>query len=296
MNNVKRPEGNLGELNQTLHEAYDDLVKSVPSAVGSILNVEMLNTPYGLFSFWDSVPHPRKWEGSRVAQNVKLQHVPVQTEPHELTIALDKSDYVSSTFSSLIRKLTDVAAAQARLADREVARVLSEGATEVGYDGVAHFSAAHPRNDGSLQSNLLTSSAFDKTNLIAAYNRMTGFTDAEGQPLLLKPTTVVVPSLLALQAKDVINSTLVGGGNSNVLNGLGLDIVVLPELDKYSTSTWYLLAGAPMTHFVSEPADFNIFDDAKDPEMFNKRQVILGWDAKFDTKIGLWQPLIRAEA
>lgn len=296
-NNVNRPDGNIGELNQKLHEAYDDIVKSVPSAVGSILKMENLDRPHGLFTFWDSVPHPRKWEGSRVAQNVKLQSVPVKSVPHELTVEMDKDEYRSATFSSLINKLESIAAAQSRLADREVARVLAEGSSTNGYDGVPIFSAAHPRNNGlANQSNLIGSSALNLTNLIAAYNRMAGFTDAEGEPLLLKPTTVVVPSQLALQAKDIINSTLVGGGNSNVLNGLGLDIVVLPELDKYSTTSWYLLSGSPITHFVFEPAHFDIFDGDKDEPVFNRRKVLLGWSASFETQIGLWQPVLKCNA
>jgi phage major head subunit gpT-like protein len=300
ISNIKNPEGNLGELNQKLVESYDDLVKNVPSSVGSILRMEELDKPYGLFAFWDSVPHPRKWEGSRVAKGVELKEISFKSEPHELTIKLPLDHYRTSTFSSLLNKLESVAAAQSRLADREVAKVLGNGTSTapefVGYDGQAIFSAAHPRNDGSLQSNLITTNALSATNIKVAYNRLSGFTDAEGVPLLLRPSAIVVPSGLALQAQDAINSTLIGGGNSNVLQTLGLEVIVLPELDQYSPTDWYLVAGAPITHFQFKAPEFNVFDDSRDQNVFYNREVVMGWDAHYHTRVGLWQSLVKSSA
>lgn len=290
----------LEDLNVKLHEAYESLLDQMNSSVvGSILKVEPTDRPRTHFSFWDGVPHPREWTGERIAKNVKLEHVPVECKPHELTLEMSVSDYRSATFTSLVNKLEGAAAMQMRFPDREVAKTLANGtstdAKYVGYDGKAIFATDHPLNDGGTQENLLTSSALSKTNLIAAYNKMVSFTDAEGTPLSIRPTSLVVPAGLALTAQDVLKE-IDDAGATNILNALNLEIIVLPELDEYSTSTWYLLSGAPMVHFQYEEPHFEIFDDPKDPAYFNHRKVVMGWTTESATKFGLWQFGVRCEA
>ncbi|MEW6386816.1 MAG: Mu-like prophage major head subunit gpT family protein [Thermodesulfobacteriota bacterium] len=73
------------------------------------------------------------------------------------------------------------------------------------------------------------------TNYAAARAAMMSFTNAEGRPLGIKPTLMVVPPSLEAQAREILHAQVIigdpaaGGAKSNIWQGTA-DLLVVPEL------------------------------------------------------------------
>ena len=69
----------------------------------------------------------------------------------------------------------------------------------------------------------------DETAFEDAWNTMASFDGDAGRPIAVNPTVLMVPNALAFTARRLINSTLVNGGDTNILKGM-VEVVVNPYL------------------------------------------------------------------
>lgn len=294
ISNLKRTNAPLDE---QLKAGAEEIMGEAASDVAGLVREIPMDSPNGRHIHWAGMPNEREWDGERVVKGLELEHKPFTCRPRENTVGVDLDVYNSAPYAQLLNMVTDVISQMPRTADREVVRVLENGKSAdsryLGPDGVALFSNAHPRNDGTVQENLLTSKALTKDNFIEAYETMLGFTDAEGRKLKIKPTTLIVPSQLTLAARDVLKE-IDDAGATNILAALNINVVVLPEFE--SATDWYLASGAPFTHYVYKQPEFMILSDPSLPNVFYHRKVLMGYDASYETLPSLWQLLLKCEA
>lgn len=71
--------------------------------------------------------------------------------------------------------------------------------------------------------------ALDAPNLKAALEEMASYKGDAGRPIAVMPSTLMVPPSLWFAARELVNTTLVGGGNSNTLAGI-VEVVMNPYL------------------------------------------------------------------
>lgn len=105
------------------------------------------------------------------------------------------------------------------------AEIINNGFTNVGYDGVALFSTAHPLADGATAANTTTvaaDKALNDVNLKKAITAMSKQTDNVGIKIQVKPDVLAVSSDLYFTALTVVNSALVAGTNNNDKNVIGM--------------------------------------------------------------------------
>lgn len=104
-------------------------------------------------------------------------------------------------------------------------------------------------------------SALSISGLSAAIAKLRALTDADGDPMLVTPTVLLVPPTLEPTARQLVNSMqLVGApttpvGDQNPWNDLDLQVVVSPYLEfssltGNSTTAWYVLSGPTDTAVV----------------------------------------------
>ena len=115
--------------------------------------------------------------------------------------------------------------------------------TRVGLDGVALFSAAHPRVDyGTNGVNLTTAAALSETALTAAINTFEALVNEKGVPIKVKPKLLVIPWQLKWMAKRLLLSELrsaVTDNDVNPLKGEDLQYMVCHYLT--SSTAWFLV-------------------------------------------------------
>lgn len=109
-----------------------------------------------------------------------------------------------------------------------------------GGDGVSLFSASHPVIGGT-QSNVLTSAALSQTSLEQAITQIRQAQDSRGKKIRVGAKKLVIAPANMLQAEVLLKSVLRAGTNNNdlnVLNGMGLDPVVISRLT--SPTAWFI--------------------------------------------------------
>jgi hypothetical protein len=136
-------------------------------------------------------------------------------------------------------------AAAKRTQNKKVYQVLTANAAMS--DNIALFNASHSNQSGS-------AAAPSATTLNAAYLAMMTQTGATGVVLNIQPAFLIVPANYSATASVLLTSLAdpaVGGsaaGNSNVNNLYGpngdrrLKLIVEPQLDLSSATTWYVAA------------------------------------------------------
>lgn len=155
--------------------------------------------------------------------------------------------------------------------DDLMAQVLAKGFdTTTTFDGAYLFSASHKVGIGAaVQSNLI-SGALSKAKIMEAYTKLGQMKDHKGLIMPLPGAKLVIPRALYSTAYEAINSA-VGpdtNNNKNVLNSLGIEIVVWPLLDAYSTTAWFMVAPKEFTtlraYQKTQPSVTSYVDNATD--------------------------------
>ena len=122
------------------------------------------------------------------------------------------------------------------------ASILNNGFTIAnGPDGLTLFNTAHTLTGGGSYGNRPgVAAALNATNLQAALIQFRRQVDDRGKQLMIKPKYLIVPPELEYIAYELINSTLVAGGNTNNVNSLKgcLEIIVLDYLT--SATAWFI--------------------------------------------------------
>jgi phage major head subunit gpT-like protein len=250
----------------------------------------------------DKIPRFKKWlpNAERIAENASLRGYSLTNDDYELTIEVDRNKIEDDLYGAYA-PLMQMMGTQAALWPGDLVAAIMQAGAAAGslcYDGQPMFSTSHPVNmdDSSLgtYSNYSASGlALNAANYNTAYAAMQSFNGADGKPLGVQPTLLVVPPQLAQAGKQLLNtdwiatSTAFGavGANApsqNTLKG-SADLLIIPQLANEATA-WYLLAtGTPIKPFVFQrrksPA-FQQFTDPSSPDVFKRRKYVYGSDAR----------------
>lgn len=285
---------NLDSLNQTLVTMYNETFKRTESRVGDLYVNQPIGTANFVHSFMIAFPDYRTWVDERHVNSVKIEEIAGKTEKKELTIGIAVEDMLSDVIQPLIGQLGQLGYKAATLPDKMLAEFLINGSSTdakyTNFDTKPLFATDHPQDDGSSQSNKITSNALTAANLITSFEAMMSLKDPQGSPLAIMPTHLVVPSALYLTAQQLVNNPIDSSGATNVMYGR-LKVVHLPEIDSLTT-TWYLMAvhngTAPFMQYELEaPAD-TLLNDPSDHNFFWNDQVVYGSTARVAMRAGAW--------
>ena len=147
----------------------------------------------------------------------------------------------------------------------------------------------------NLKNWILSRNAFS-----AAYALMRSYKDAEGVPLIVLPTHLVVPPDLFTLAKEIVNATLVPtSGGSNVLQGM-VEVVEVPYLSDKPTE-WYLVSaegetGKPLIYQVNEdPRLLSKTEEVRDENVFYDDELVWLLKGRAEFGWGLPQRMIKGQ-
>jgi phage major head subunit gpT-like protein len=226
---------------------------------------------------------------------IKLQSITINTKRFYDAIQMNRDDLELDRLGLYRPHIQALAESYRRHRHKLVIETLESGWTSNSYDGVSFFNDAHPLPNGQTNDNRLNTGGAGLTeNTVAtALTLLARMKDDSGNPLGLRGTHLLVPPELEVAARKVVNATLTGGGNTNVLAGR-LQVVVSPYLT--SASRWYVLDASLS---VAKPVVFRV---AQPPrlEMDDSRAVlndIILWvvKARYNAALALYHTIIGAE-
>lgn len=243
------------------------------------------------------LPGMREWVGDRVLHNISEASYTISNRDFEATVSVSRNAILDDTIGIYSPMMQALGAAVAYSPDEIVFDLLPGGFTNKCWDGKPFFATDHPIAKGTNGSNKGTG-ALTAARFELALAQMRSLKNAYGKPLRAffgtgdrAPVLVVGPSLDAVAKSIVITRTLPGGGDNP--NAGSARLLVLPELVGDYAAHWFLLdTSKPVRPLIlqrrKEP-EFVALDDPQDPNVFNRREYVYGYDDRKAAGYGFWQ-------
>jgi phage major head subunit gpT-like protein len=240
----------------------------------------------------------RKWDGPRVIQNLNTFAYQLENEPYELTVGVDRDDIEDDQLGVYNPLFDELGRNGVKWPDQVLKTALQSGTTNLGFDGVAMFSTAHPLNPAGNQSNNFTTTPLNAANFSIVRAAMAAYTGEDGEPLGVNGNVLIVPPALEDTANVIVTAEFGSSGASNVQKGQAR-VVVVPELANQPT-TWYLAddnnAIKGLVWQLRKAPQFVSKTELTDDNVFFQKQFIWGIDARGVAGYGPWFLLARAIA
>lgn len=253
------------------------------------------------------LPRLREWIGARHIRGMKRNAKTVLNAPYEGTVGISMDDIENDNlgvYSSVIEGLGRSAALWPN--DLVEAAILDTTTTWI--DGQPFFNGNHPlqlqNGADTVQSNLHTAMSLTAANFGTVRGRMRALKGEDNKPLGVargRKLLLVVPQALEDTARRIVGADMVGylSNNSSTASDSNLykeaaDVLVLPELDANSATTWYLFdVNGPIKPFLVQirkrPTQVIMKDKPTDDNVFHHNMAYYGVDGSGAYAYGLWQ-------
>lgn len=271
------------------------------------------DTEEEVYAWLAQLPAVRKWIGERKAARLAANGYRLRNEDWEQTVEVERNkieDDKLMLFGNIFEALGEE---KAKHPDRQIAKLLIDGTTNLGWDGQAFFSTGHPvdvnaEGAGSSFDNLFTSKALTPDNFEDVYARMSAIKDANGNAMTVLPDTIFVPPKLRGTALRIVKAGVVAvtqGSGAAAIDNVNkdlVDVVTIPELAAAvggSDTTWYLgrCKGSikPLIRQMRADHGFQARTDPNSDNVFNKKTYEYGGDTREAFGYSLPQLLARCE-
>jgi phage major head subunit gpT-like protein len=213
-----------------------------------------------VYPFLATIPGLREWVGPRVINNASLRSYTLLNKHWEDTVGIDKNKLADDQHGFFGQVVGMLGMHVAQWNDRELARVIEAGTTELCWDGQFFFDTDHPIDPDGITSgvnvNKLVGAGYD----IAVADPLVPYAAAKAAMATWKREdglqTGTIPNIImvhpneekygkqirnAMITAQVMGSNTAAAGVSNVFQG-ELDLIINPYLTVTSGRPWYLLA------------------------------------------------------
>lgn len=216
----------------------------------------------------EAFPVIRKWEGEKQFKSAQAATQSIRVYPYEASFEEDRLKVQADRTGQVGRRIQQFLANTAYAMDKLAHEALVANPT--GYDGVALYSASHPRGPAGAPQSNTTTSALSFATFEAAMVAGASLRDANGEPLGVSYNLLRVGPKLAALAREITgsNERIVSIDNAGaidsgtrvaatsipnvrglqVFTGGSVDVIVDPRLVGTYDDYWYLFdtnRGAP---------------------------------------------------
>lgn len=276
---------------QGLNASWDIGARSVTPEWQVYAMLRTSTTKEEVHRWFSRFPVMRKWIDEKSIKALAAYTYSLTNDSYEATIEVDRDDIDDDILGdyAIAAKAAGISATE--WPDILVSEVIKAGFTSLCFDGQFFFDTDHPlqNSDGvtTTYSNKLTAplsaatAALASASIGSAINIMEGYLDTEGQPLNLKPGTLVVGPNLRETAFKLANQDELDDQSKNPNKGM-FNVKVNQRLGW--TTQWMLMADHPLFKpFVfqqREAAHFVQMQDPENPEVFLRKKFHYGNEAR----------------
>lgn len=260
----------------------------------------------------DVQPRLRQWVGARQLRNIKERSYVLTNVDYEGSFSISANDVADDNIAAYASSVQHLARSARLWPNDLVVAAMVGGAAAVCYDGQFFFDTDHPLEvqgaAATTQSNRNTGTALTAANYESVRNAMMIRKAADGEPMGVRPTHLIVPQGLEATAKRIVKAENVGyvANNSSTATDSNMnfgtaEIMVIPELDASSATTWYLAdLSKGLKPFVFQlrktPNNLVVRNSPTDDNMFETNTVQVGCHGRGAAGYGFWQYIDRCEA
>ena len=311
---------NVAQANRQLVDTYNLFATAFQPVMEPLTTtVSGLKSPNYSHPFLDALALPMPLRGERVLSDVSLKDISGVCIPYGNGFEVSLIDMNNGIIGPYLSQMQELGRLTGTFKDKLIADLLNNGQNTsytikdytkslTNYDGLATFSAAHTLDDGTVQSNYLsTGYALGYQNLLTVFNKMTAFKNSAGQPLGIMPTTLVVPPALYGQALYLTSADLISDEKGSQLTATVSNIFkgrlqVICNIYLNSDTAWYLcgekLGGGikPFSYYEYMSPWVTAITEPEAPSVFGRLAYQYGWTAICDAQFGPYQLVFKAVA
>jgi len=260
----------------------------------------------------DVLPRLRQWVGARQLRNLKERSYVLTNVDYEESFEISANDVADDNVGSYASAVQHLGRSAKLWPNDLVLAALVGGGAAICYDGQYFFDTDHPLevqgSAATTQANLHTGTALTAANYETVRSAMKVRKAADGLPMGINPTHLIVPQALEATAKKIVKAENVGylanssstATDSNMNFGTA-EIMVIPALDATSTTTWYLAdlskSLKPLLCQVRKsPNQLVVRNSPTDDNMFESNVVQVGVHGRGAGGYGFWQMMDKCEA
>lgn len=274
------------KFNDTL-ATYNPIYTQIASVFPSSASVETYNW-LGL------VPNMKRWIGEREIHKLAAEKYVIENFDYANGIEVTRDDLADDRLGLVQKRIADLARKGLDAIDKAVSDVYNNAFTSTGglaYDGQYLVDTDHTAAGagGTSQSNRTTATLTEEA-LEDGFEAMMALADASGDPMMLRPTHLMVGPALWSTARHLIDADTDADGGDNINKGL-VKLIVNPRL---TGNKWFLLdmnqGIAPVIVQIRRQPQFrdpNLGENSM--EFFFRKDLYYGADCTFGVGLGMWQ-------
>lgn len=286
---------NVRQVFVNLKATYQKAFEQTPSDWKKVAMVVPSTSKENDYSWLSRFPKMREWIGDKVIKALEAFNYTIRNKDWEATIELDRNDMEDDQILGLAVQAQGAGQSAAELPADIVFALLSNGFTNLCYDGQPFFDTDHfvagksVSNKGTKKLNV-TSYAAAKASYGAARTTMRQFKDDEGASLKVRPSILVVPPALEDDANYLMTADRFPDNTPNPYKG-SAEVLVVPELT--SDSAWFLLDTTrpvkPLVYQERKKPEFVEQTDYNNDNVFMRKKFHFGAEARANGGYGFWQ-------
>ena len=196
----------LDTANAAFYELIDELFAggSAPGPWREFCDLRPTDAKVNELDILESMPAIREWSGSKLFPDMLASTLSATVKAYERSFAIKRLDLETNRSGQIARRIAAFLQDAGQIYDKLAFAELT--ANNTCYDGVALFSASHPRGPaGATQSNI-TTSALSFATYESALIAMQGLRDASGEPLGINPNVMICGPKTRKDALEITNS------------------------------------------------------------------------------------------
>ena len=255
------------------------------------------------YAWLGTAPTMREWVDERVPKGLLDHSYTIVNKHYEASIGVDRDHLEDDQTNQINKRVQDMASRVRRHPDGRLSTLIIDGESTLCYDGQNFFDTDHVEGDSGTQSNDLTGTVSDTSNITQAefktlfgdaLEALLGFKDDRGEPFLEEwmLTNDNLKCMVPRQMRQVALETLSAELISNTTNIYKNKAEVLVNARLTSGVKFYLFyTGAPVKPFIfqnRQPVRTGFLGDNAETG-FMRREWVFGADARYNLGYGLWQ-------
>jgi phage major head subunit gpT-like protein len=251
----------------------------------------------------------REWIGPRVALNLSEHAYEIVNKKYEGTLEVDRTEIDDDNIGIFTgMQIPDLAQATKKHPDQLLAALIKANPTA--FDGKALFADDHPTYAPAAYTQTYDNNftaALDADGVNTVYSTMASYLGENGQPLVVRPDTLIVPPQLRRAAMAINNSAtsaLPGAGAGdpsatidNPMRGWFKQIIEIPELAD-QPDTWYMADMSkvvkPFVYQLRDAPELVSRQNLDDPKVFDLDKFT--WGVRVRHNVGVSLPFLIAKA
>lgn len=282
--------GTLSELFTGFKTIFNKAVSEYKPKWDKIATLVPSKTAEELYTWFSALPKMREWVGNKVIKKLSTEGYRIRNKSYEDTMSIPRDTIEDDQYGVYAPFVQMLGTEATRLPDTLVFELLKDGFSKKCFDEQPFFSQNHPAKGNAKQSNKgmweLTPESYGEARAL-----MMSRLDAEGKPMNIVPSLLVVPPALEARARRILTAELVNGGESNPYKDTA-ELMVAPELAGSDTA-WYLLCTSmPIKPFIWQERKKPVFIsriDATSDNVFSRGEYEYSAEARGGAGYTLWQ-------